>query len=65
MTLIPRWSSVVHQPAWALGPYDLTINTCHNSSTSQSATHGFLYYTRTDLIPFVTLKIRPNYFNVL
>ena len=27
--------------------------------------HGFLYYTRTDFMPFATLKIRPNYFNVL
>ena len=27
--------------------------------------HGFLYYTRTDFTPFATLKIRPNYFNVL
>ena len=27
--------------------------------------HEFLYYTRTDFMPFATLKIRPNYFNVL
>ena len=27
--------------------------------------HGFLYYTRTDFMPSATLKIRPNYFNVL
>ena len=27
--------------------------------------HGFLYYARTDFMPFATLKIRPNYFNVL
>ena len=27
--------------------------------------HGFPYYTRTDFMPFVTFKIRPNYFNVL
>ena len=25
----------------------------------------FLYYTRTDFMPFATLKIRPNYFNAL
>ena len=28
-------------------------------------THGFLYYTRTDFMPFETLKKRPNSFNVL
>ena len=27
--------------------------------------HGFLYHTRTDFMPFATLKIRPNNFNVL
>ena len=27
--------------------------------------HGFQYFTRTDFIPFATIKIRPNYFNVL
>ena len=28
-------------------------------------THVFLYYTRTDFMPFATREIRPNYFNVL
>ena len=26
--------------------------------------HGFLYNTRTDFMPFATLKLRPIYFNV-
>ena len=26
--------------------------------------HGFLYYTRTDFMPFETLKKRPSSFNV-
>ena len=46
------------------------VNECFSimdilSTSWQQQKRGFLYYIRTEFIPFATLKIRPNYFNVL